>query len=150
MSVMVLGGSADERLQAAYAFHRESFLRRGPFICVDGERDQRRLLMALQEWNSPGPADLWANPLLAAEHGTLFLDQVGSLSIETQRMFLAFARRLVDAPMESEKPHWVGRLTVGNPEHLSTAVMDGRFLPALYDSLDKVRVELPARIAGVA
>ena len=150
MNVMVVGGTSDQRLQAAYAFHRESFLRRGPFICVDGERDEHRLRLALHEWLSPGHPDLWADPLSAAEHGTLYLDSVASLSRETQRVFLAFTRRLVDAPLERDEPYWMGRLTVGNAEHLSIAVAEGRFLPSLYDSLDKVRFELPKRMEGVA
>ena len=75
-NVLVMGGSAEQRLQIAYAFHRESLVRRGPFVCVDGERDELRLRMSIQSRVSSMCPDVPADPLRAAEHGTFFLDSV--------------------------------------------------------------------------
>ena len=150
VNVMILGGTTGLRLQVAYAFHRESLLRRGPFVCLDGDRDQNRLRSALQAWMGSADTEAWADPLRAAEQGTFFLDAVGRLSRDTQRMLLAFTGRFVSGAPGGEEAPWVGRLAVGNAEPLSIAVSEGRFSAALYDSLDKVRVELPGVMEGAA
>jgi transcriptional regulator of acetoin/glycerol metabolism len=142
-NVLVMGGSAEQRLQIAYAFHRESLVRRGPFVCVDGERDELRLRMSIQSRVSSMCPDVPADPLRAAEHGTFFLDSVGSMSKDTQRMLLAFLLRCVNVSPADDEGAWVGRLVAGSTEHLSIAVGNGCFSAALYDFLDKVRVELP-------
>ena len=147
-TLLILGGSAEDRAHVAHAFHRESLLRRGPFVCLDGEREHR-LRWALHAWMS-AEAEPWSNPLRAAEQGTLFLDSVGSLSLPAQQTLLAFTRRCLNASSDSGGQPWIGRLAVGSPEHLSVLVGQGLFLPALYDSLDKVRVELPDPARGAA
>ena len=81
------------------------------------------------------------DPLLASEHGTFFLDAVGRLSRDTQRMLLTCLVSCMNVPEEHDRP-WVGRVVAGNGEHLMLAIEDGRFSEALFDSLDKVRVEL--------
>ena len=148
-NLLILGGSAEDRLQVAYAFHRESPVRRGPFVCLDGEHDQDRLYCALHAWMF-GQAEPWSSPLLAAELGTLFLDSVSSLVLPTQQLLLDFTRRCLNAPAESGGEPWVGRLGVGNPEDLSGLAAGGVFLPTLYDSLDKVRIDLAIPARGAA
>lgn len=142
-NVLVMGGTADQRIQVAYAFHREGPVRRGPFVCVDGEQDEQRLRLSLQSLMSSIEPDLQTDTMRSAEHGTFFVDAVGSLSKDTQRILLACLLSCVNVPLEDHDKPWSGRLIAGNSEHLSFAVADGRFSPALFDSLDKVRVELP-------
>jgi hypothetical protein len=63
-------------------------------------------------------------------------------------VLLAFMRRA--AGITTQAPgcdSWVGRLIVGNAEPLAVAVAAGAFEPALYDALDKVRIELPSTLA---
>ena len=150
VNLLVLGGTPDQRVQVAYAFHRDSAVRRGPFVCIDGRHEQDPLRLALQQWMVPTELGSWSDPLRAAQNGTLFLDSVGTLSSDTQRMLLAFMRNSMNATDSFGNRVWVGRLAVGNGGPLSVAVSEGRFLAALYDSLDKVCVELPFLARRVA
>jgi DNA-binding NtrC family response regulator len=115
-------------------------MRRGPFVHVDGFRDRRALSPVLETWLSAAGPDSGPDPLKAAEHGTLFLDSVECLPRSTQEMLLTLLRRRDSSWAEEQT--WVGRLVVGNERVLSAAVAERRFSAALYDLLDKVRVEL--------
>jgi DNA-binding NtrC family response regulator len=140
-NVLVVGGTAERREQVARAFHMESPLRSGAFVRVDCAREESRLRSALREWTGAAPASE-LNPLRAAERGTLFLDAVEHLSADSQGLLLAFARRLQSEAHGTEEPQGAGRLVTGNPTGLAPAVSEGRFLAALLDALDKVRVQL--------
>jgi DNA-binding NtrC family response regulator len=140
-NVVVIGGTAERRVQVARAFHRESPLRGAEFVAVDGRTDDERLMSALFAWS----ADVRAsepNPLGAVEHGTLFIDHVERLSPETQRLLLGLAERILRGLSAAGDVPGPGRIVAGNPQPLATAVAGGRFSDALYDALDKVRVEL--------
>jgi two-component system response regulator HydG len=141
-NVLVIGGTVTRRDQVARSFHRESPLRGSPFVAVDCSIDEEGLRAALHEWTQPAAGEPEVNPLSAAEHGTLFLDSIERLSLETQRMLLALARRLLGEPLAKTNVPIPGRLVVGNAQPLTQAVSEGRFLAPLYDALDKVRVEL--------
>ena len=141
-NVLVIGGTAARREQVARSFHRESPLRGGAFAGVDCTLDEENLRIALLEWVGPAAEEPAVNPLSTAEHGTLFLDSVDRLPLETQRLLLALARRLLGEPSPNADAPCPGRLVVGNPRPLVAAVSEGRFLAPLYDALDKVRVEL--------
>ena len=140
-NVLVVGGNASLRDQVARAFHRESPLRNGAFVPVDCARDEERLRASLMIWtaedNASGP-----HSLQAAEQGTLYLDAVERLSLDSQRLLLALARRLHGEPLGGPEGPCAGRLVVGNPRGLDEVVSEGAFLPALHDAVDKVRVEL--------
>jgi DNA-binding NtrC family response regulator len=145
-NVLVVGGTAERRDQVARAFHQESPLRTGPFVHVDCRREEERLRVALEDWTA-APTDLIGtpmNPYRDAEQGTLYLDPVEQLSPDTQRLLLALARRLHGEPAGNNDAPCAGRLVSGNPRGLGEAVSEGRFMAALYDALDKVRVELEA------
>lgn len=143
-NVLVVGGTAQRRDQVARAFHQESPLRAGPFVSVDCTSEEDRLRSALQGWTSAPSTASDVNPYRAAEQGTLYLDPVEQLSPDTQRLLLALARRLHGEPVGGDETPCAGRLVTGNPMGLAEAVSAGRFMAALYDALDKVRVELEA------
>ena len=147
-NVLVIGGTAVRRDQVARSFHRESPLRGGAFVGVDCSIDEENLRVALHAWTQPVTGEPGGNPLGAVEHGTLFLDSVERLSLETQRMLMALARRLLGEPLAKVDVAIPGRLVVGNPRPLIQAISEGRFLAPLYDSLDKVRVELEIPAPG--
>ena len=149
-NVLVVGGTAERRDQVARAFHQESPLRAGPFVNVDCTREEDRLRVALQEWTATATPAIAAevHPYQSAEQGTLFLDHVERLSPDTQRFLLALARRLHGEAVGRPDGPCAGRLVTGNPRGLAAAVSEGRFMAALYDALDKVRVELETTAPG--
>jgi len=147
-NVLIVGGTAALRDEVARAFHRESPLSGGTFVSVDCEGDEDRLRTALRSWTAAA-IESEPNPFRAAEQGTLYLDSVEALSPDTQQLLLGLARRLQEEPVGVPGRPCAGRLVAGNPRSLAEAISDGRFLPALNDALDKVRVELaPAAPEG--
>lgn len=148
--MLVVGGTAERRDQVARAFHQESPLRAGAFVRADCARDEEPLRVVLEEWTAtnPSPVETGTNPFRPAEHGTLYLDPVERLSADTQRLLLALARRLHGEPVGQADRPCAGRLVTGNPRGLAEAVSEGRFIAALYDALDKVRVELEPEAPG--
>ena len=151
MHVMVLGGTAEEREQVAFEFHRESPLRLGPFVVVDCVREESRLLGALECWMAQVSRAQSGNPLRAAARGTLYLDSIDEMSHRIQRALLTFADRFGCVDEGPDDAEWAGRLIVGSAADPAHAVAEGRFLAALYDHLDKIRVEMgPARHRGAA
>ena len=148
-NVLIVGGTAAQRTEVARAFHRESPLFGGSFVAVDCREDEERLRVALECWTEPSETSD-PNPFAAAEHGTLYLDPVEHLSPDTQRLLLGLARRLHGETLGRREKPCAGRLVVGNPRGLAEAVSEGRFLPALQDALDKVRVELEVAAPGAS
>jgi DNA-binding NtrC family response regulator len=109
---------------------------------VDCASEEARLRCALQSWLMPDGCPPVANPLSGSERGTLYLDSLGRLSAPTQRLLLALACRLEDAPRASGPGPGPARLAAGDPDDLTEAVEEGVFSSALYDWLDKIRVDL--------
>jgi DNA-binding NtrC family response regulator len=141
-NVLLLGGSASERLRLAREFHRESPLRLGSFVPVSCSRQEAPLRAALSGWASRSDLGFGAHRLRTVEHGTLFLDQVDGLGIESQRLLLRLATSSLGDRWFAESTPRVGRLICGNATDLVDVTATGRFLPALLDALDKIRVDL--------
>jgi len=144
MNVLVVGGETATRAEVAEAFHRESPLRSGPLVTIDAGREAGPLLAALRGWTS-GTTSMIPVAYAAAERGTLFIDSIERLDPEAQRRL----RELIDHAVESTAVR-PGRFVAGSAEDLGDAVATGAFSAALYDALDKVRIELPAHARGAA
>jgi DNA-binding NtrC family response regulator len=146
--LLLVGGAAGERERLAFAFHLGSPLKCGPFVRLEAERDEDRLRCALEHALSAVTCERPDNPLRESEGGTLFLDRVSHLSLATQHVLL---RVLASLPAAAAAATWpcFSRLAVGSDEPLEDAAAAGRFHPALFDILDKIRVELrPGTQAG--
>jgi DNA-binding NtrC family response regulator len=136
-SVFILGGSPEDRAQLARAFHRESPHHAGAFVRFDCDRDEPRLVQALQEILSAAGASE-NNPIRRATGGTLFLDPIASLSLAAQRLLLELISRTEGT--SAGLCRW--RLVTGSREELAPDVAAGSFLASLYDGLDKLRIQL--------
>ena len=82
--------------------------------------------------------------LLLARGGTLFLEEIGEMDLETQALLLQF--------IESGEYHPVGsaltkysdaRIIASTSRSLEAFVADGSFLPALYWRLSQIRFRIP-------
>ena len=144
MNVLVVGGDPATRAEVAEAFHRESPLRSGSLVAIDAAQEAVPLLAALRAWTSGSPSAVPVR-LAVAERGTLFIDSIERLDPEAQRRL----RVLIDQGLESTAAR-PGRFIAGSGEDLADAVAGGTLLAALYDALDKVRIELPAHVRGAA
>jgi len=136
-SVLVLRGTAAGRDQVARVFHAASGHPAALFHRVDCASDETlldslfRALLSDAESSLPSPED----------ERTLFLDVVEALTNSSQRLLLLVIERLAEmAPCGERRP--IGRLIAGCHEDLQEEVDAGRFLPELYDAINKIRVDL--------
>jgi sigma54-dependent transcription regulator len=142
-SLLVLGGSPAERVAVVRSLHEVSPVDPARFHHVDCRLEEDPLGLALRAWLGDRSAEDALAPMRGAEHGTLFLDRVGSLGAATQHLLLDLARRM-QAPEPLDRAPF--RLAAGDDETLLDHVERGRFSEALFDSLDKIRVDLAARL----
>jgi DNA-binding NtrC family response regulator len=118
---------------------------------VDCARDEALLSRALEFWLIPGCTQPAVAPLREVEGGTLYLDGVECLSASDQRLLLALARRLQGGGPDLRTEPGPFRLAAGSATDLGELVERRRFSGPLYDSLDKIRLELgPVPRRGVA
>jgi DNA-binding NtrC family response regulator len=111
-------------------------------VRLDCAREESRLRAALESWRFGSQSAGRPGPVLEAAGGTLFVDNVEALAPAGQRLLLALASSRLD---ESESG-WTGRLILGNPRDLAAESAQGRFLSELWDCVDKLRVDLAARM----
>ena len=140
-SLLVLGGTPADRRAVVESLHSVSPVEPERLRTVHCGLEEEFLAKALQTWlaASPGTAD--PNPMGVCEHGTLHLEEVRRLSEPSQRLLLALAVRMQGA---AGTPHKGGpfRLAAGDTDQLLVAVRERRFSRALFDFLDKIRIDL--------
>lgn len=141
-SLLVIGGQVDERQAVAQAFHETGPLRQGPFVFLDCAEHGAQLHGALEAVMTETQVSAQGNPVLAAWGGTLHLDSIERLDAPTQRLLLCLVHEL-----QSDR-RGVLRLSVGASFDLLAALHEGRFHPALFDALDKIRFELGRSLAA--
>jgi DNA-binding NtrC family response regulator len=139
MNLLVQGGSPASRAEVARTFHDESRLRRGPFVTLrcgaESERLTRALLLGSLRTNPS-----FDDPFRASEGGTLFLDEIERLAHAAQRLLQELLRR--GRSQAADDSGWAGRLAAGSNEDIGQLAARGRFHAPLFDSLDKIRIDL--------
>jgi DNA-binding NtrC family response regulator len=85
-----------------------------------------------------------AGAFVAAADGTLFLDEVGELSLDTQAKLLHALESGHVRPLGSTSDvPYRARVIAATNRPLETLLRDGRFRPDLYYRLNVIRIELP-------
>ncbi len=146
-NLLVTGGEVEDRFLIAREYHESSRLRQGPFVAVRAGQAEFSVALLGRLTRARGAV---GDPFHRAEGGTLFVDEIETLELETQRLFLEFLRRgRSEGPDDSG---WAGRVAVGASRELGPLVAAGRFLAPLHDALDKIRIDLgpPEGRAGCA
>lgn len=142
ITVFVMGGTAEQREQAARKLHQESIVHDGPFVRVDVSEEQAGLHQALVSWLAGTPGDLATDPVARANGGTLYLESIEQLSGESQRLLVGLGLQRKERGSYPGRPKWAARLIVGNERDLTPARREGRFDVALHDLVDQFRVTL--------
>jgi DNA-binding NtrC family response regulator len=145
---LVIGKSESERESVARAVHREQRGPDGPFLRIDCSTDEGLLQRALQGWLG-GISGVSSPQLLnRLEGGSLFLDGIEALGVETQSLLLDLLIRSSgvrdDAEGASAGPSqpWKGQLIAGSESSLRRAVRDRGWSSGLAERLEQVRIVL--------
>ena len=145
---LVIGKSESERESVARAVHREQRGPDGPFLRIDCSTDEGPLQRALQGWLG-GISGVSSPQLLnRLEGGSLFLDGIEALGVETQALLLDFLIRPTRVTDDEEgasagpSQPWKGQLIAGSASSLRRAVRDRGWSSGLAERLEQVRIVL--------
>ncbi|HIS34043.1 MAG TPA: sigma-54-dependent Fis family transcriptional regulator [Candidatus Avirikenella pullistercoris] len=148
MSVLIMGESGTGKEYAARFIHNNSKRKDYPFIAVDCGALSREL----------GASELFGHVKGAftsavsdkkgvfetADHGTVFLDEIGNLSYEVQVQLLRAIQERIIRPVGSMKEISVDvRIIAATNENLQDAIRENRFREDLYHRINELAVYVP-------
>lgn len=148
-NVLVSGESGTGKELVAREIHRLSHRRAMPFRVVDctslSEANFDSLLFGRPSRGiEEDPVDEQRGVLLEAENGTVFLDEIGELSLGLQPKLLRLIEEQTFVPRGSTTPRRLNiRLICSTQRRLLREVADGRFRQDLFYRLSVLHLELP-------
>lgn len=148
MSVLIRGGSGTGKEWVARHIHALSGRSGAPFVAVDCGALLRDLatseLFGHKKGSFTGAAEDKTGMFAAANHGTLFLDEVGNLSLETQVLLLRTLQEKYYRPLGGKEEIRADiRLLAATNENLEKAISKGRFREDLFHRLNEFPVHVP-------
>jgi two-component system, NtrC family, response regulator HydG len=148
MSVLILGESGTGKEYAARMIHENSSRRNKPFIAVDCGSLSPELapseLFGHLKGSFTSAVEDKTGVFVQADHGTVFLDEVGNLSYNVQIQLLRTLQEQKVRPVGSVKDIKVDvRILAATNENLENAIAEGRFREDLYHRLNEFSVFVP-------
>jgi DNA-binding NtrC family response regulator len=148
ITVLVEGETGTGKELVARALHDEGPRRKGPFVAVDCGALPESLLESELFGHVRGAFTGASHPRLGAfsraHGGTIFLDELGSVSPAVQSRLLRVIEAREVRPVGSDAPRAVDVRVVAASRHdLAAQVADGSFRADLYYRLSVLRVPLP-------
>jgi two-component system nitrogen regulation response regulator NtrX len=147
-TVLVTGESGTGKELIARAIHRNSKRAKGPFIQVNCAAIPEELieseLFGHEKGSFTGASDRQLGKFVKADHGTIFLDEIGDMSLKTQAKVL---RVLEEGEVEPVGRGSVVRVDVrviaATNKDLAQEIEEGRFREDLYFRLNVLPVAVP-------
>lgn len=148
VTVLIAGETGTGKELVARAIHSLSDRQRNSFVPVDCGAIPQELaeseLFGHEKGAFTGAASKTVGLIGSANHGTLFLDEVDSLSLGTQAKLLRFLERREYRPVGSTSlQHADVRVISATNTDLRERVSDGRFREDLFYRLKVVQMRLP-------
>jgi transcriptional regulator with GAF, ATPase, and Fis domain/pSer/pThr/pTyr-binding forkhead associated (FHA) protein len=148
-TVLVRGESGSGKELVARAIHYSSMRKDGPFVCLNCAALTETLLeselFGHEKGAFTGATDKKIGKFEAADHGTIFLDEIGEMNPGTQAKFL---RVLEGHPFErvgGNVPIRVDvRVVAATNQPLEEAVRGGTFRKDLFFRLQVVEIRVPS------
>ncbi|HIJ57938.1 MAG TPA: sigma-54-dependent Fis family transcriptional regulator, partial [Deltaproteobacteria bacterium] len=147
-SVLITGETGTGKELFAKAVHANSPRYNQPFITIDCTNITSTLAESLLFGHCKGSftgADRDSEGMiLQADKGTLFLDEVGDLPVETQKSFLRVLQNKSFRPLGSATDQYSDfRLVAATNKNLQKEISAGRFREDLYFRLSTFHIHLP-------
>ncbi|MBI4523140.1 MAG: sigma-54-dependent Fis family transcriptional regulator [Deltaproteobacteria bacterium] len=147
-TVLLLGESGTGKEIFARAIHRWSDRKDKPFIAINCVGLSRELLeselFGHEKGAFTGAHQLKRGKMELAHGGTVFLDEIGDISLELQTKLLRFLQeREFERVGGTKSIHVDVRIIGATNRDLDQAVKDGRFREDLYYRLNVVPIALP-------
>jgi len=147
-TVLVTGESGTGKELVAGAIHFHSLRRNGPYIKVPCASLTETLLeselFGHEAGSFTGAQKLRKGRFEMAEKGTIFLDEIGEMSLNTQKKLLRVLQEREFERVGSSTPIKVDtRVIAATNRELAEEVADGDFREDLYYRLNVIAIELP-------
>lgn len=148
LTVLIRGASGTGKEYVARQIHALSERADAPFIAVDCGALPKELaaseLFGHARGAFTGATDNKAGMFAAANHGTLFLDEVGNLGIEVQKLLLrALQEKRYRSVGGKEEVKADIRLVAATNEDLEKAIAVGKFREDLFHRLNEFPLYVP-------
>jgi transcriptional regulator with PAS, ATPase and Fis domain len=146
-NVLILGESGTGKELAARALHRLSERRDRPFVAVNCAAIPETLLEAelfgIEKGTATG-VSAREGKFETADSGTVFLDEIGDMSLATQAKILRVLQERQFERVGARQPRKVDvRVVAATNRNLEEAMSAGRFRQDLYYRLNVITVSMP-------
>lgn len=148
MSVLVTGASGTGKEYIARRIHIQSSRSKAPFVAVDCGAIPKEL--AASEFfghvkgSFTGAIENKTGAFVAAQGGTIFLDEIGNLTYEVQVQLLRALQERKVKPIGSNQEIAINvRLVSATNENLRQAIEKGDFREDLYHRINEFTVRIP-------
>lgn len=148
LTVLIRGASGTGKEFVARQVHALSGRAQAPFVAVDCGALPKELaaseLFGHVKGAFTGATDNKAGMFAAANHGTLFLDEVGNLNPEVQMLLLRALQEKCYRPVGGKEEVKADiRLVAATNEDLEKAIAEGRFREDLFHRLNEFPLQVP-------
>lgn len=148
MSVLVTGASGTGKKYIARRIHEQSNRSKAPFVAVDCGAIPKEL--AASEFfghvkgSFTGAIENKTGAFVAAQGGTIFLDEIGNLTYEVQVQLLRALQERKVKPIGSNQEIAINvRLISATNENLRQAIEKGDFREDLYHRINEFTIRIP-------
>ena len=148
MSVLVTGASGTGKEYIARRIHEQSNRSKAPFVAVDCGAIPKELA-ASEFFGHVKGSFTWAienktGAFVAAQGGTIFLDEIGNLTYEVQVQLLRALQERKVKPIGSNQESALNvRLISATNENLRQAIEKGDFREDLYHRINEFTIRIP-------
>ena len=149
MSVLIQGDSGTGKEHIAQRIHNLSERADKPFIAIDCGAIPKDL--AASEFFGhikgafTGALENKTGALAAANGGTVFMDEIGNLSYDTQVQLLRALQERIIRPVGSNQEISVDiRIVAATNEDLPKAIIEGNFREDLYHRINEFTIQIPS------
>lgn len=149
MSVLIHGDSGTGKEYIARLIHNQSARAKAPFVAVDCGAIPKEL--AASEFfghikgSFTGAIDNKTGAFVAADGGTIFLDEIGNLTYEIQVQLLRALQERKVKPIGSNQEIPINvRIISATNENLRQAIEKGEFREDLYHRINEFTIRIPS------
>lgn len=148
MSVLVTGASGTGKEYIARRIHEQSNRSKAPFVAVDCGAIPKELaaseFFGHMKGSFTGAIENKTGAFVAAQGGTIFLDEIGNLTYEVQVQLLRALQERKVKPIGSNQEIAINvRLISATNENLRQAIEKGDFREDLYHRINEFTIRIP-------